>query len=430
MRVLDSFLAEGATEEDWSLDGALAFMALALVQIAVGVGKYYVGWLRGEWDMDAWSIGAAVTISSLAFLAITLRRHYPLIFYSVVILSVMAGVIPDPSPAASWLVIILAVYDVARLMRPRLAFGCMWLAIGVIAVAMVNWVFMAKLNLPPNYVAGAEWTKEQIDAVTNVLAAIGLAGVSGAGAIVAAYSIGRRAYDVALARASQEQAEREAAAAAVAEELAQQEKMEARIRASIAREFHDSVAHSVQAMVLQAEGALAQAQRSPAAAQGALRLVADLGREAMQDVRRIVRMLRYNPADGFGSPDEVDLAAAPTLADIPSLVAKSKATLTTTGAAHSVSPGIQLAMYRIIQEALTNSLKHAGPDADPHVLISWEPTQLTIEITNKATAYVGVGDGHGYGLIGMAERVQALDGTLSAQPTKTGGFRVCAKIPL
>jgi signal transduction histidine kinase len=89
-----------------------------------------------------------------------------------------------------------------------------------------------------------------------------------------------------------------------------------------------------------------------------------------------------------------------------------------------------MTIYRVIQEALTNSLKHGGPNAEPHVAVVWFPRYVSVTVTNKLTDPSQLQDHRGTGVIGMAERVQALDGTLTVGPSGRGGFRVCAQIPL
>ncbi len=116
--------------------------------------------------------------------------------------------------------------------------------------------------------------------------------------------------------------------------------------------------------------------------------------------------------------------------DFVKLVEKSGATLSISGQAHGLTPSIEATIYRVIQEALTNSLKHAGPNAEPCVTVVWQRELVSIAVTNKMTDYVSTSDNRGLGLIGMSERVAALDGTLTVGPNEIGGYTVCAQIPL
>jgi len=250
-----------------------------------------------------------------------------------------------------------------------------------------------------------------------------LVGAAAIGAVTTAYSIGRRGHDVYEAHARQEEAEKDSARHQLAEQTARQRSLETQIRTNIARELHDVVAHSISVMVVQAEGGLAQVERSPSTARQALMTISETGREALQEMRRIVRTLRSDT-------DTVDVTSAPTLADLPALVEKAQATLTVNGIQHSTTPTIEMTIYRVVQEALTNSLKHAGPHADPQVLVTWRTSYVMVRITNQLANSPSFDDHRGTGLIGMAERVHALGGTLTVGPNQKGGFEVCAQIPL
>jgi len=348
----------------------------------------------------------------LVFSCIVLRRHYPILFFILVSLLLVLQAILLHYPTISLIVLLIAVYDVARWIRPRIALICLVVSILVIFVG------------PLHFAVGNSAFSGRAGAIAGAI--IVLAAVSGIGGVTTAYSLARRGQEVSQARARQVRAERDAAQLQIAEQTARQHSLETQIRTNIARELHDIVAHSVAVMVVQAEGGLAQSSQSPQTAQQALINISDTGREALQEMRRIVRMLRAD------SDQTIDLASAPGIADIPALIEKANATQAVRGAPHGLTPIIEMTIYRVIQEALTNSMKHGGPDANPHVTVDWQPTQVVVKIVNNVsrTAAVESSDNTGVGLIGMAERVQTLDGTLHTGFNGKGGFEVCAQIPL
>lgn len=196
-------------------------------------------------------------------------------------------------------------------------------------------------------------------------------------------------------------------------------------RTRIAREMHDVVAHTMAIMVVQAGAARRVLDRDPAAAEQALATVEDTGRVALAELRRLLGFLRE------------DVPAArepqPSLAGVGGLVERAReaglhATLRVEGAAGDLPAGAELAVYRIVQEALTNTLKHAGPGAVAEVRLAWTPTALEVEVADRGGSG-GSGEGSGHGLIGMRERVAVHGGTLSAGPRPGGGFAVRASIP-
>jgi signal transduction histidine kinase len=210
-------------------------------------------------------------------------------------------------------------------------------------------------------------------------------------------------------RATALTAERERAAAAEA-------------RADLARELHDVLAHSVSVMVVQAEAAGELFDRDPASARSAVGAVAQVGRAALTDTRRLVGSLRGADADP---------GPGPTAADLPGLVDQF------TAAGLPLDSHVQVdgplpepvgrTVYRVVQEALTNVLRHAGPvPTRLHVRVG--PADVEVEVENDGPLAT-VADG-GHGLLGMAERVNALDGSLDAGPGRGGGFAVRAHIPL
>jgi signal transduction histidine kinase len=200
--------------------------------------------------------------------------------------------------------------------------------------------------------------------------------------------------------------------------------IEARTRNQIARELHDVVAHSLSVMVVQAEGGHALAAKKPEAAAKALATIATTGREALGEMRRIVAVLREGDAEA-----DTPYAPLPTLRDIPRLVEKTGATLTVEGDLPEVNATLGLTSYRIVQEALTNVLKHAGREANPQVTVRYLPDAIDLEIVDSGLGSKATTDGRGHGLRGMAERISAHGGTIEVGP-RDHGYRVHAWLPL
>lgn len=199
-------------------------------------------------------------------------------------------------------------------------------------------------------------------------------------------------------------------------------------RNRMARELHDVIAHSVSVMVIQCSGARSVARGDFGAARTALEVVESSGREALVELRRIVGVLRR------GS-DELAGSAAPGLSQLEALVERASASglpveLRIRGR-HALSPGLDLVAYRIVQEALTNVIKHAGP-VPTVVSVRFTARELELEVsdTGRGSAREREDrDGPGHGLLGMEERVALYGGELAAGPRAEGGFEVRARIP-
>jgi signal transduction histidine kinase len=195
-------------------------------------------------------------------------------------------------------------------------------------------------------------------------------------------------------------------------------------RARIARELHDIVAHSVSIIGVQAGAADQYLDRDTARAREHLSTVQRVAHEALAEMRRLTGVLReeparYEPQPGLGRvPDLIEQARAGGL-DV---------SLDEEGERRLVPPGVDLAAYRIVQEALTNARKHAGAVA-AHVRVRYLDGSVEVEVTNAPGA-VANGDGAGHGLVGMRERVRVYGGTLDADPHDGGGYRVRAQLPL
>ncbi len=204
-------------------------------------------------------------------------------------------------------------------------------------------------------------------------------------------------------------------------------------RSRIARELHDVVAHSVGAMVAQAQGAARVLDRDPERAREALEAIERTGRTALDEMRRSLGVLRRNDSDA-------PLAPEPGMDRLAALVAQARDSglqveLVTEGEPALLPSGVDLSAYRIVQEALTNALKHAGP-VRTRVAVRYSGEQLELEIADdgapagRAATKAASENGGGQGLVGMRERVALYGGELHAGLRPEGGFVVRASLPL
>lgn len=199
-------------------------------------------------------------------------------------------------------------------------------------------------------------------------------------------------------------------------------------RARLARELHDVVGHALNVVVLQAGGAQRVLDTKPQLARQALASIEATGRQALQDVERMLGILRSSQKEATG------LQAPPSLAHLPALVAQVSqaglpAELAVRGTPVDVPASLDLSAYRIVQEALTNALKHAG-SAHAHVVLTYTATALEIEVTDSGRgSALEHGETGGRGIPGMRERVSMFGGDLAVGPRPEGGFRVWAKLP-
>jgi signal transduction histidine kinase len=221
------------------------------------------------------------------------------------------------------------------------------------------------------------------------------------------------------------------AAAAEADRLAEAERAVVRERSRIAREMHDVVAHGMSVIAVQAAAGREIVHVNPDKAAEVFARIESIGRESLVELRRMLGVLR-DSAD-----EDASLSPQPGIGDIATAVAESSASGVTTellidGEQRAVAPGVALAAFRIVQEALTNVRKHAGKSASATVRISYEPSNLIVEVTDDgrgaATSLSTTGAGHG--LIGMRERVEIYGGELASGPRVGGGFSVRAVLPI
>ncbi|MDT0307980.1 sensor histidine kinase [Streptomyces sp. DSM 44917] len=196
-------------------------------------------------------------------------------------------------------------------------------------------------------------------------------------------------------------------------------------RVRMARELHDVIAHTVSAMTVQAGVALDALDSRPEMTRSALRQVRESGRSAVRELRTTLAMLR-DETDGPAQP----LTPAPRLDGLPELIERLPLSVTLhAGKAGGLPPVVELAAYRIVQESLTNAVKHAGARRAT-VLVHPAGGHLLIEITNDGPPHApAVAAGEGFGLLGMRERAHSVGGTLEYGPLPTGGFKVRATLP-
>lgn len=224
--------------------------------------------------------------------------------------------------------------------------------------------------------------------------------------------------------------ELEERAATLARERDQQASIAAAAeRQRIAREMHDVVAHSLSIMVVQADGGRYAADQDPEAAKRTLETIAGTGREALNEMRRLLGLLRTGD-------NAAETAPQPSAAAIDELVASVghsglDVSLTVEGRARRVDQGTGLTLYRIVQEGLTNTLKHGGPQARARVTLHYNARDITVSVVDdgRGAAAAAPSTGQGHGLVGMRERVELLGGTLVARPAVGGGFEVVATVP-
>ena len=344
----------------------------------------------------------------LASLVITLpllvRRTYPAAALAVMTAGCLFALAVSSVPSAAGIVSVpVLVYTLARWSGRTLA-RLAW------AVAVVG-----------SFLGPARWALREFADVTVFMVSV----VACFAVVSAAHVVGRKLRESEDSASRQERSEAERVRLLESEQEQRSRAATVDERNRIARELHDIVAHSLSVIVVQAEGGRAVATRHPERASEVLGTIAETGREALTETRRILGVLREG-REGTGA----EYGPQPGLADVADLVRRTSdsAELTTFGTPPALAPAVGLTAYRVVQESLTNVLKHAGPDARARVLLACTADAVEIEVTDDGRTAT-VPDGHGHGLRGMAERVSLHDGELTAGPGPMGGFVVRARIP-
>jgi signal transduction histidine kinase len=385
MRRIEQIRAAARRHPRWA-DGVLALLlALLNTSSVASAGTGVAGWLWfGASHLPlVWRRRAPVavfwTVLGLAGVAVTSSR------------ATVEGVYPE-------ILVLVAIYSIA-LYRPR---RYLWPAVAVLEGILVV----------------AAWRQEQpwnsLAAGTSALAATVLLGMT----------VGtRRAYLAELeerARRLERERDQQAQLAAATE------------RARLARELHDIVAHNLAVMIALADGAAFTATVAPERAADAMQQVSGTGRQALAEMRRLLGLLRDSQPPQAPS----ELAPQPGLEDLDELVDQVRAagvrvTLTRAGVAGAWGPGAGLAVYRIVQEALTNTLKHAGPQASAQVRLRYTAAGVDLEITDDGAgrpAQPAAATAGGHGLAGMTERAASYGGEVQAGPCRGTGWRVRARL--
>jgi signal transduction histidine kinase len=217
---------------------------------------------------------------------------------------------------------------------------------------------------------------------------------------------------------------------AEADRLAEAQRAVARERNRIAREMHDVVAHGMSVIAVQAAAAQEIAHTNPDKTVEVLAQIENVGRESLTEMRRMLGVLRS------GGDEDAGLAPQPTLGDVTTAVAQSVESgvateLEITGSRRDLPAGVELAAFRIVQEALTNVLKHAGQSASARVVVDYRADSVAILVSDDGRGAVSslAESGGGNGLIGMRERVDIYRGEFSAGPRPGGGYAVTAILP-
>ncbi|MEU3334647.1 histidine kinase [Streptomyces sp. NPDC006668] len=368
-------------------DALPAIPLILIATAATAVAKS--GWHEPRWAETAWA--------ALSCLPLVVRTRWPLGVALVTLALDLTLMTVAPHSATTPMASLVALYTLANRGSRRTA----WVLGVATAVAITS-------------VYGATHTESPLGA--NGLLRFDFA--------IAATALGRavrnRRDHLAEARARAELAER------TREEEARRRVTEERVR--IARDLHDVVAHHITLVNAQAGVAHHLLRANPDQAYEALAHIKDTSRAALDELRATVGLLRQ-PDDAPGSR-----APAPRLTDLDTLVGGFRATglpvrVTTTGSSSPLVPATELTAYRIVQEALTNTRKHASATrAD--VILDHGPRSLRITVTDDGRPGAPQGGGTGHGLIGMRERAAAIGGTVTAGPRPEGGFQVVADLPL
>ncbi|MCH1867796.1 sensor histidine kinase [Nocardioides sp. CFH 31398] len=328
------------------------------------------------------------------------RRRYPAVVLVAVSVASAAQLPVLDIPLVTQPAFPIAVYSAARFGAPATG----WVALGVGVLAA--------------WFAGYDWTTADtavVNASTVTPWLLALLGIVATTWVLGTLGRVRASYVGALLERNEQirrEAEQRVALAATEE------------RTRIAREMHDVVAHGLSVIIVQADGARYAAEHDPAAAPTALGTIARTGREALADMRRMLGLLREG---------ETGTAPVPDLGSLRALVEDSQVPARLAGLERDVPGVVALTTYRVVQEALTNVRKHAGPDAGATVDVEVGATEVVVRVRDRgrgAAATPTGTDGPGHGLVGMRERVTALGGEVSAGPASGGGFAVSARIPL
>jgi signal transduction histidine kinase len=379
----DRSRASRVLESIW-IDVALLGLLL-VVPLLVGLGG-----AREELAVDA-----------LMLLPLLLRRRAPVASFTVIALSLLAQALLTDTARYGDVALLVGLYAIA-------AYGPSWAVWGGLGTGALGAV-----------VATVDWVGPFGDANQVAFSLMTLSTMVFASWLLGYLTRTRRAYVSALedrALQLERDADQQAQIATAAE------------RARIAREMHDVVAHSLSVMVVQADGALYASRTRPEQAVETLRTISATGRSSLAEMRKLLGLLRDETTDAT-------LAPVPGAGDLGGLVEQLRGsglavTLDVTGDLDRLDAATGLTTYRIVQEALTNTLKHAGPSVTASVDVQVSSDTVRIRVDDDGRGSSVADDGLGHGLLGMRERIAVHAGTVEAMPRPGGGFRVLADLPL
>ncbi|BAK36984.1 two-component system histidine kinase [Microlunatus phosphovorus NM-1] len=384
-----------ARGRSWALDLILAGLVTGICVPA-----------SDPWGRDAMVLSLLLTSSLLV------RRSHPRVALAWATTASLLQVYYLPTPTLSIVVVPMIVYAVTRNASPRTGLVALWIGLAGAVIGPARWS-----GLTDNPIAFA--------VTATACAAI----------VTGAYLLGRQLREQQINRRQRAQAELERLRLQQSEQEQRARAVAIDERSRIARELHDIVAHSLSVIVVQAEGGRAVVLKRPEVGAEVLDTIAETGRTSLAEMRRIVDVLR-------GGSAEASYLPSPGLGDLAELVARSgdRFQLLVRGTTPAVPAAIGLTVYRVVQESITNVLKHAGPAATAQIRIDYLPASIEIEVSDDgrgAAAHHAATDSRagaapepGHGLRGMAERVSLMHGRLDARPRPGGGFVVRASIPL
>jgi signal transduction histidine kinase len=376
----------------WAFDSALALAA-----VSVPTAWYVFESLPLGLPRSRFVLGCALVL--LHTLPLAARRRFPGTVLALILASGLAFAALGLPPDILGIAILVAVYSVA-------AYGSRWVSLAGLAAAEVG---LAAVQLTPSRIG--------VDTLVGNL-----------GVVAAAWLLGLFAHNYRIYAATLE--ERTAELEQAQEALARRAAAEERLR--LARELHDVVAHAMSVIAVQSGVGAHVANTQPKEAAKALAAIEATSRAALEELRRLLGVLRQE------NEPQGELAPVPGLGDLDGLLAEvAKAGLAVRlrveGTPAPLPAGVDLSAYRIVQEALTNVVKHAGP-ARAQVVVGYRDQDVRVEVTDDGrgvTAPTSNGRARvGHGLIGMRERVQVFVGDLEVGPRPGGGFRVAARLPL
>jgi signal transduction histidine kinase len=366
-------------------------LTIALLSLAVAVGVHLSGSEAVSRNLEPSAF--SVLLTTLAVGPLVVRHRYPLTVLALTLSGLLLLVATRNTVGAATFGCTIALYTVVAVAPRRRAV----LGVALMVVAVALGLAMRPVDLS----SGGS-------VVTLVIFT---------GAAVLGYTVRERreSFEAEMV-AAQERAARSAADE----------------RARITRELHDIIGHAMSVMVVQAGVAEQLVGTDPARARTAVREIGATGRRSLAEMRQLIAALRDDEA---GPDDALPRDPMPTLAQLPALVARVEAaglpvTLTVHGEPGAVPPGLELATYRVVQEALTNCLKHAGASRAAVDLVH-EPDLVRVTVVDDGRGVAAPGTGAtGQGLVGMRERVAVYGGQPTAGPAPGGGFRVDATFPV